>query len=73
MALRREWQVDDLPVSNDKGYCIPCGGTIDRGVGVEPSLTPGGSREVFYIDADTGAALWDVSYDAGCNVTAPRP
>jgi len=54
---------DDSPISDDLGKCVPCGGTIDVGVGVEPVLTPGGSREIFYVDAKTGDALWDVSYD----------
>ena len=28
-----------------------------------PKLAPGGSREAFYVDATTGAALWHVTYD----------
>jgi len=58
-----QMKCEESGISNEKGHCVPCGGTIDRGVGVGPTLTPGGSREVFYVDATTGAALWDVSYD----------
>jgi hypothetical protein len=54
---------EDSPISNEFGNCIPCGGTIDVGVGVGPELTPGGSREVFYVDAKTGDGVWHVTYD----------
>ena len=54
---------EDSSFSNEVGHCIPCGGTIDVGVGNGPDLTPGGSREIFYVDAKTGDALWHVTYD----------